>query len=69
MFKINTRTNEEERVEPNNTISYISLEDSYTAPIYNAINTDFQDYFPDFNATSVKLSKRQLHVMRIIYSD
>jgi len=46
MFKINTRTkDEEERVEPNNKISYISLEDSYTAPIYNAINTDFQDYF------------------------
>jgi len=65
MFKINTRTkDEEERVEPNNKISYISLEEAYTARIYNAINTDFQDYFPGFDATSVKLSKRQLHVMR-----
>ena len=77
MYKIITRTkDEEERIEPNNKISYISLSEAYTAPTIKTftddtdtlnmeiIPNDFLDYFPDFDITSLQLTARQIHVMR-----
>ena len=78
MYKIITRSKEEEeRIEPNNKISYISLNEAYTAPLSNIIPNgisflylkdipdDFLGYFPDFDVTSLLLLKRRhIHVMR-----
>ena len=67
MYKIITRSKEEEeeeRIEPNNKISYISPSEAYTAPTiktftngadtlnFEIIPDDFSDYFHDFDITS-----------------
>ena len=52
MYKIITRSkDEEERIEPNNKISYISLSEAYAAPIIHPVAETIDNDIININIT------------------